>query len=180
MSDLLQYSLTEGEEVVKKAEVSGRCKFFHRLVGFICILIGLSLVSESYPYLGEYYDNSPEKWFAAGAFLFFAGIAAFRRVSMELILTNKKLIGKQGIVSRRVFNLPLEKCESVVVNQGSFAGSFEFGDVIFRGTDGQMETFSMIHKPADFRQAVLEEIEKAKNPPPAKEEPAPTEAENKG
>src|ERR671912_512296 len=48
----------------------------------------------------------------------------------ELAVTNRKVIGKWGIVSRRTFEQRLEKVDSIQVNQGILGRLFGYGTIL--------------------------------------------------
>ena len=54
----------------------------------------------------------------------------------ELAITDRRLIGKVGIIARQTFDFPLDTVNSVQVDQGFFARIFNFGHLRFKN-DGQ-------------------------------------------
>lgn len=100
----------------------------------------------------------------AGAFLFFliAGISAlfcyaeFR--ASEFGVTNKRVLVKVGILSRRSLEILLTKVEGIGVNQGILAKALNYGTIVITGTGGTKEPFKKIAKPLEFRKKVQEQI----------------------
>lgn len=100
----------------------------------------------------------------AGAFLLFliAGIAAlfcyaeFR--ASEFGVTNRRVLVKVGILSRRSLEILLTKVEGIGVNQGILGKALNYGTIVITGTGGTKEPFKRIAKPLDFRRKVQEQI----------------------
>ncbi len=77
-----------------------------------------------------------------------------RRATSEYVVTNKRVVIKTGIVSRKTLEMMLSKVESVDVQQGIVARILGFGRILVVGTGGSREPFSMIARPIEFRRAV--------------------------
>jgi uncharacterized membrane protein YdbT with pleckstrin-like domain len=71
--------------------------------------------------------------------------------SSEFAITNKRVIIKTGLLSRRTIEMNLSKIESVNVNQGIFGRILGYGTVRIVGTGGTKENFYRISKPLEFR-----------------------------
>ena len=82
-----------------------------------------------------------------------------RRDSTEMAVTNKRVVIKTGILSRRTFELLLSQTESIRVEESFMGKMFGFGTVTIRGTGGTPETFLKIAHPLEFRRQVQEHIE---------------------
>jgi len=93
-----------------------------------------------------------------------------RRDSTEMAVTNKRVVIKTGILSRRTFELLLSQTESIRVEESFMGKMFGYGTVTIRGTGGTPETFLKIAHPLEFRRQVQEHIEiyqqRSPAPPP--------------
>ena len=75
-----------------------------------------------------------------------------------MAVTNKRVLIKTGMGSRRTLDLMLSRVESIAVEE-TFAGRMlGFGSVIVHGTGGTPESFLMIASPQEFRRNVQEQI----------------------
>jgi len=74
----------------------------------------------------------------------------------EFAITNKRIIIKTGLISRRTIELNLSKIESVNVDQSIFGRILGFGSVQIVGTGGTRETFTNINNPITFRKRFQE------------------------
>ncbi len=89
--------------------------------------------------------------------LFIAPLVA--RATSEFAVTNRRVIIKVGLVSRRTVELNLEKVESIGVDQPILGRLFGYGQIVVVGTGGTREPFPAIADPMGFRRAVNEATE---------------------
>jgi uncharacterized membrane protein YdbT with pleckstrin-like domain len=95
--------------------------------------------------------------FLSPANLFTLWIRAYiQRASSEFAITNKRVIIKVGLISRRTLEMNLSKIESVNVNQSILARIFGYGSIVVIGTGGTRETFHNIADPLIFRRKFQE------------------------
>jgi len=79
-----------------------------------------------------------------------------RQLTSEFVITNKRIIMKTGLISRKTFEMNLQKIESVNVDQSFWGRLLGFGSVSIVGTGGSRESFSDISKPLLFRRKFQE------------------------
>jgi uncharacterized membrane protein YdbT with pleckstrin-like domain len=82
-----------------------------------------------------------------------------RRNATEMAVTNKRVVVKTGIASRRTFEMLLSKIESIGVEESVMGRMFGYGTVIIRGTGGTPDSFPKISHPLEFRRQVQQHIE---------------------
>jgi uncharacterized membrane protein YdbT with pleckstrin-like domain len=88
-------------------------------------------------------------------------VSAFaKRKSVEMAVTNRRVIVKTGMMSRKTFELLLSKVESIGVDEGVLGRMLGYGLVIVRGTGGTPEPFNRVAHPLEFRRQVQMQIEK--------------------
>ena len=73
------------------------------------------------------------------------------RACSEFAITNRRVIIKLGLVSRRTFEMNLSKIESVNVDQSLLGRMLGYGTITVIGTGGTRETFADIAAPVEFR-----------------------------
>jgi uncharacterized membrane protein YdbT with pleckstrin-like domain len=78
------------------------------------------------------------------------------RYSDEFVITNKRVICKTGIISRRTLEMNLNKIETVNVDQSIFGRMFGYGTITIIGTGGTRESFPNIAHPTEFRKRFQE------------------------
>src|SRR5215208_1090012 len=114
MTSYVESVLAAGENIVYRAKIS-RWKFLlYYLVGIIALAVGpAALVVTG--------DRSQTGFILAGITML-AGLvillsAVIRRNTTELVLTNRRIITKRGLISRDTVEMNLSKVESLHVNQ---------------------------------------------------------------
>jgi uncharacterized membrane protein YdbT with pleckstrin-like domain len=108
-------------------------------------------------------ENSVHATEFAGVLLVVVAIAVFafglaKRNATEMAVTNKRVLIKTGMGSRRTLDLMLSRVESIGVEESFWGRMLGFGSVIVRGTGGTPESFVMISHPQEFRRNVQEQI----------------------
>ncbi len=86
--------------------------------------------------------------------LFIAPILA--RYTDEFAITNKRVIIKTGLISRKTVEMNLSKIESVNVDQSIMGRMLGYGSIQLIGTGGTKEEFKNIASPLKFRKAFQE------------------------
>ena len=80
--------------------------------------------------------------------------AWFHRWTTETDVTNLRVVHKTGFISRKTFEMSLDKVESVDVTQSVMGRIFDFGDVTIMGVGEGKETIRTIASPLAFRNAI--------------------------
>ena len=88
---------------------------------------------------------------AAIAALYWTGKAWFHRWTTETDVTNLRVVHKTGFITRKTFEMSLDKVESVDVNQSILGRILNYGNVTVRGVGEGAETIETIASPLDFR-----------------------------
>lgn len=81
------------------------------------------------------------------------------RNAVQMAVTNKRVIAKVGVVTRRTIDLLLSRVESVGVAEGVMGRMFGYGTIVIRGTGGTPESFNKIAHPLEFRTQVQQQID---------------------
>lgn len=86
---------------------------------------------------------------------FYALTAWVRWYTTEIAVTDRRVIYKRGLISRRSIEMNVSKIETVDVEQGPLARVLDYGDVIIRGTGGTFEPLRGVVSPIRLRNAIL-------------------------
>ena len=100
-------------------------------------------------------------WLALAAFFVAAillGVGLIKRGATVMVLTNKRVIVKTGLASRRTIELLLSRIESIAVEEPAIGRVLGYGTVVIRGTGGTPEVFEKISHPLEFREQVQSQI----------------------
>ena len=149
--------VTGNEKVLYVGHVSLLALIGTFVGGALLILVGLALAVAPHSSLAP--DASMSGLTIAGFAVMLAGILVIvvglvKRASTELAVTNRRVIAKFGLVSRRTTELNLSKLESIRVEQSVGGRIFNYGSIVVVGTGATLEPIPFIAAPMAFRQAV--------------------------
>jgi uncharacterized membrane protein YdbT with pleckstrin-like domain len=85
--------------------------------------------------------------------------AAIKRNATEMAVTNRRVIIKTGMASRRSLEIMLPKVESVGIDETVGGRMLGYGTVTIHGTGGTPEPFRTIGHPSEFRREVQQQID---------------------
>ena len=138
-------SLLKDEKILYAAEWSYVYWGLFMVIGFIYAMVKFSIQSE---YIGS----------AGGIFvitLFFIAVLAilmyFSIKKSELVITNRRIILKYGIILRKTFELPIDKWESLSVDETLLGRICNFGFVKICGTGASRAIAGPIENPFKIR-----------------------------
>jgi uncharacterized membrane protein YdbT with pleckstrin-like domain len=159
----IEKHLIPGEHVVFKTRLHTITILFHMIMG-----VALVLLAGFCFYQAAAYRNDPngqsKPWALGGAVMLVIGflvmiIALLKRNATEMAVTNRRVLIKTGMASRRTIELLLANVESIVITEPFLGRMLGYGTVIVRGTGGTPEPFDRIAKPTEFRRCVQEQSE---------------------
>ena len=78
----------------------------------------------------------------------------FHRFTTETDVTNFRVVHKTGFITRKTFEMSLDKVESVDVDQTILGRIFNYGDVTIRGVGEGIEKIETIASPLAFRNSI--------------------------
>jgi uncharacterized membrane protein YdbT with pleckstrin-like domain len=98
-------------------------------------------------------------WLSASAVvaivaLYWTAKAWFHRWTTETDVTNLRVIHKTGFITRKTFEMSLDKVESVDVNQSILGRILNYGDVTILGVGEGKQTIATIASPLAFRNSI--------------------------
>jgi uncharacterized membrane protein YdbT with pleckstrin-like domain len=88
------------------------------------------------------------------AALYWTAKAWFHRWTTETDVTNLRVIHKTGFITRKTFEMSLDKVESVDVNQSILGRILNYGDVTILGVGEGKQIISTIASPLAFRNSI--------------------------
>jgi uncharacterized membrane protein YdbT with pleckstrin-like domain len=87
--------------------------------------------------------------------LFMLLSAWVRRVTTEIVVTDRRILFKEGFIRRRTMEMNMNKVETVDVVQSIPGRIFNYGTILIRGTGSSYEPLRLIGDPLALRNAVL-------------------------
>jgi uncharacterized membrane protein YdbT with pleckstrin-like domain len=91
---------------------------------------------------------------AAIAALYWTVKAWFHRLTTETDVTNRRVVHKTGFITRKTFEMALDKIESVDVDQSISGRILDYGNVTILGVGEGRQTIQTIASPLAFRNAI--------------------------
>ncbi|MET1081455.1 MAG: PH domain-containing protein [Burkholderiales bacterium] len=131
MGSYVNRNLAGDEQVVYEAQVSWVSQWFLFLLGLVTLpVIGLGVI--------------------------FIAVAVINVLTTELVITNKRVIAKFGLISRKTVELKNNRVESVQVDQSIMGRMLDFGSIIVSGAGGPQAPIPNISAPLLFRSKLNE------------------------
>ncbi len=124
MTNLVSNNLLRNEIVIASAKINSLCLLVPILfMAFVVLVFILSAIAGGIVGM------------IAGVYLLIIGIALFvvaflRYKNIVLSITNKRIIGKNGVLSVKATEAPLKKIQSVSINQTAFGRLLNYGTII--------------------------------------------------
>jgi uncharacterized membrane protein YdbT with pleckstrin-like domain len=161
----IESNLVAGEQVIYKTRLHWIVMLGHVLLG--CLLFALpGAILLYYAFTLHSMDTTLKHVMdAAGAALLVCGLIAIlmgivRRSATEMAVTNRRVVVKTGLASRRTIEMLLNKVETIEVQETALGRLMGYGTVVLVGTGGSTEPFHKVAHPLEFRGAVQQQIEK--------------------
>jgi uncharacterized membrane protein YdbT with pleckstrin-like domain len=153
LSSYAESVLADGEEIIHRATIS-HWKYAWHYIGAAMFLAGG--LAGAYMSAGR---DSAALLFAmvpVAIAVMLVVIAMLGRLTTELVLTDRRIITKRGLISRDTLEMNLSKVESVQVKQGLFGRILNYGDVTVVGTGSSPEPLRGIADPLALRRKLGE------------------------
>jgi len=94
----------------------------------------------------------------AGALLLL--FAYLRQTSTEIVITNKRLIAKYGIISRATFEIMVSRITGANFDQSILGRVMGFGTILVHGAGGEISPIDHVADPQLFYRALVSVLEK--------------------
>jgi uncharacterized membrane protein YdbT with pleckstrin-like domain len=155
--------LIAGETVQYETRLHWIVMLGHIVIAAVLALVGATLLLTPWNSIKDSGASiaGPLRWAGAACLVvaaIFFGIGLMRRNATEMAVTNKRVIVKSGLASRRTIELLLARIESIAVEEPAMGRILGYGTVIVRGTGGTPEVFPQISHPLAFREQVQRQI----------------------
>jgi uncharacterized membrane protein YdbT with pleckstrin-like domain len=161
----VESNLVPGETVIYATRLHWIVMLWHIVVG--CLLLGLpGVLLLCYALSQTGIESKPlHVMEGGGVALLVCGVVAIlmgmlRRNATEMAVTNRRVVVKTGLLSRKTIEMLLNKVESIEVNETPFGRMLGYGTIVVIGTGGTPEPFHQVAHPLEFRSQVQQQIEK--------------------
>ncbi len=93
--------------------------------------------------------------------------AAMKYTRTELVITDKAIRARYGIIRRQALDMPLADAERVEIDQSGLGRNFNYGSITIAGKGASYVPITGIDNPDRFRQ-MFADAKKARKPQPLK------------
>jgi uncharacterized membrane protein YdbT with pleckstrin-like domain len=143
----------------------GRLHWAIYLRGWLCLIVALVAGIAFFQLRGSSsMDNTADGISLVveviGGFFLIVGLlmlfsAWVRRTTTEIVVTDRRILFKEGFVRRRTMEMNMNKVETVDVVQSIPGRIFNYGTILIRGTGSSYEPLRLIGDPLALRNAIL-------------------------
>ena len=142
----VESNLVAGEKVIYQTELHWIVMVGHLFIGFLLLgLPGALLLYYAFSH-SEMDANTLHLTEAGGAALLVCGavvilIGVVRRHATEMAVTNRRVVIKTGLMSRKTIEMLLSKVESIEVSETTGGRMLGYGTIVVIGTGGTSDPF---------------------------------------
>ena len=160
----VESNLVPGETVIYQTRLHWIVMLGHVVLGCLLGLSGVVLLYYAFSQTGI--DSTTLHLMEGGGVaLIVCGLVAIlmgmvRRNATEMAVTNRRVVIKTGLTSRKTIEMLLNKVESIEVSETTFGRMLGYGTIVVIGTGGTPEPFHKVAHPLEFRSQVQQQIEK--------------------
>jgi uncharacterized membrane protein YdbT with pleckstrin-like domain len=157
-------NLVDGETVIYETRLHWIVMIGHIAIGCLLFVPGGLLLYYALRQSGID-TNTLHLMEGGGAALLVFGVVTIlmgvvRRNATEMAVTNRRVVIKSGLASRKTIEMLLNKVESIEVSETACGRMWGYGTIVVIGTGGTTEPFPKIAGPLKFRSQVQQQIEK--------------------
>ncbi len=145
VSPFLRNQFQADEEVKFVASISNKPMIAYVLITIIQIIL-IESIGGTVKVL--YIWVAPWMGYVIYSFIYF--------LSSELIITNERVLGKSGMISRKTVEIPLSQGEGLVVDQSILGRIFNYGRISNSGTGSTRVSMIFLDDPFLIRKNILE------------------------
>jgi hypothetical protein len=161
----VESNLVPGETVIYQTRLHWIVMLGHMIVGiFLLALPGAVLLYYAFAHT-EIDPRTLQIMKIGGIALIVGGVIVIligmvRRSATEMAVTNRRVVIKTGLASRKTIEMMLNKVESIEVSEPAAGRMLGYGSIVVIGTGGTPEPFHKMAHPLEFRSQVQQQIEK--------------------
>ena len=161
----VESNLVPGEILIYQTRLHWVVMLWHLVLGcFLLVLPGALLLYSTHSQTGIK-SQTLQVMEIASAVLLVCGVVVIlvgmvRRNATEMAVTNRRVVIKTGLASRKTIEMLLNKVESIEVSETTGGRMLGYGTIVVIGTGGTPQPFHKVAHPLEFRSQVQQQIEK--------------------
>lgn len=162
----VEKNLRNGEEVIVKAKISflylvPRILFFAIAIAIAAVLATVVFKEPSPEDIKNFANLRTIVWVVLPIL---GGLPLIRRIivilTTNLVVTNKRVVGKQGVLKVQTLDVPVEKIDSVSFDAGVFGNILHYYNIKITSTGSQGYVFRAVSNAQEFKDRANDAIEK--------------------
>lgn len=158
MTNYVNNTLVPGEKIICSAHY--HWFYWAKRILLYAIALGAALLIDTFVLPTLYIITGAVAVCCLLSFAFAAMLYAYD----EMVITNHRVVLKTGIFSRDVFEMQIQKVETVLVDQSIPGRFFDYGTIACRGTGGTVSKRIEIASPLEFRAAFQTAVKESQQP----------------
>lgn len=131
----------------------------HKIIFFYPILLTLFLLLVGTPYMQANEILQSVEWVPWLIALILWGYIGTLYLTSEFVVTNKRVIMREGFFNKHVIELRISSISQVNVDQGILGQLLNYG-IVSLNSFGAFDSFNMLAKPAIFQREVNQQLDK--------------------
>lgn len=157
MSSYVEKTLGDGERILHTASVT-LWRFWRGFFYGSALWMGAAVMLVQGHYAGRYLELAGVVFTVGGLFLLWPFLL---RRSTELVVTDRRVVVKSGVLSTTALEMRFDKIESIRVTQSFLGRLLGFGSVDIVGTGATFDPLEYIADPLVFKNHVSAALERA-------------------
>lgn len=149
MASYARAVINRGETIVYRAAVSHWAFARSYIIAAACAGVATAIIWRSHEGASLLFGA-----FFGGVAVIVAAAALIRQRSTELVLTDRCIIAKWGLLSRDTVEMTLDRVESLHVSQTLLGRLLNYGDVTVVGVGASLEPLHHIKDPLELRKRI--------------------------
>jgi uncharacterized membrane protein YdbT with pleckstrin-like domain len=160
----IKSNLVAGEQVIYQTRLHWIVMLGNVLVAAVLVLGGTLLLYYAYSHSNidsrtlTITEGGGAALLVCAVVVFFLGLV--RRNATEMAVTNRRVVVKTGLASRKTIEMLLNRVESIEVSETTLGRLLGYGAIVVVGTGGSTEPFDKIARPLVFRNHLQQQIER--------------------
>lgn len=129
---------------------------YRAAIGFLVLDVVILLLLIGTPRTDNWYAIEAVALIACTLLALLGFLRAYaKRVGTEIVVTDRRILFKRGLIARHTVEMNVSKIETVDVEQSFLGRILGYGDVVIRGTGGTFEPLLCVAHPLELRSALL-------------------------
>jgi len=161
----VEANLVPGETVIYQTRLHWIVMLWHLVLGLLLLALPGAVLLYYALSRSDIDTRTLHVMEGGAAVLLLAGVITIlvgmvRRNATEMAVTNRRVVIKTGLASRKTIEMLLNKVESIEVSETTPGRMLGYGTIVVIGTGGTPQPFHKVAHPLEFRSQVQQQVER--------------------